>query len=307
VTIIEQAALRLEALRRSGLALHFADPAPAGADEVRRVGRAEAANAPRNRPIGVAPRFQLREPRRSVSLDLRALQASGHLVSMNTRSLLAEQFRCVKRPLLRNRQQQRQKRSPDPSLIMVTSALPGEGKTFCALNLAFSLVAEIGLSVLLVDADVVHPTLMARLGLGDERGLLELLTDPGLELADVALKTNVPRLTLLPAGRPHELSTELLSSASMAQLLRDLSADATDRIVLFDAPPLLLTNEAAVLASQVGQVVVVVEATRTPASAVEQAFALVASMPIVMAVLNKGRVPPPPKGSGYYYYLEGSA
>jgi protein-tyrosine kinase len=305
--LIEEAALRLEALQRSGLAspLPFGEPSAgrAPSDATR-----EAANAPLGRMTFRRPQRTAAAPRRALTLDLQRLQASGHLVSMKSRSLLAEQFRGVKRPLLQNRSR-RQPDGRDPSLIMVTSALPGEGKTFCAINLALSLAVEIDLSVLLIDADVVHPQVMARLGAEAEgdRGLLELLSDPKLELADVALRTNVPNLTVLPAGTPNGLSTELLSSGAMEQLLVELSAASADRIVVFDAPPLLLTNEAAVLASHVGQVVVVVEAARTPASAVRQAFELLKPIPVVLSVLNKGRTPQPPKGKGYYYYLEGSA
>jgi Mrp family chromosome partitioning ATPase len=175
--------------------------------------------------------------------------------------------------------------------------------------LAFSIAAEIDLSVLLVDADVVHPQVMTRLGADDcaGPGLLELLADAELDMADLELKTNVPNLTLLPAGTPHGLSTELLSSQAMKQLLSDLSAAREDRIVVFDGPPLLLTNEAAVLASHVGQVLVVVEASRTPAAAIQQAFELLKPVPVVMSVLNKGRTPPTPTGKGYYYYVQGSA
>lgn len=310
MNIIEEASRRLAALQRSGIAtqIPIGEMLTRPQDGPHADVRFHAANRPTTRMRSVPPRRGVAEPRRSVTLDYERLQASGHLVSMQTRSLLAEQFRCVKRPLLKNRLARQPDRN-DPSLIMVTSALPGEGKTFCAINLAFSIAAEIDLSVLLVDADVVHPQMMTRLGADHcaGPGLLELLADAELDIADFELKTNLPNLTLLPAGAPQGLSTELLSSQAMKQLLSDLSAARSGRIVIFDGPPLLLTNEAVVLASHVGQVLVVVEASSTPAAAIQQAFELLKPVPVVMSVLNKGRTPSAPIGKGYYYYVQGSA
>jgi receptor protein-tyrosine kinase len=199
----------------------------------------------------------------SVNLDLVRLERSGHLVPTQTRSALAEEFRQIKRPLLRHA------RSADAaarrlSLIMVTSALPLEGKTFCAINLAMSIAAEIDTSVLLVDADVVRPDVPPRLGFRADKGLLDVLGESGTSLAEVVLTTNVPKLSILPAGRRSAMSTELLASAAMERLLISLATEQPDRVVIFDAPPLLLTNEAKVLASRLGQVVLVVHASRTP-------------------------------------------
>jgi receptor protein-tyrosine kinase len=184
---------------------------------------------------------------------------------------------------------------------MVTSALPGEGKTFCAINLAMSLSIEVDTSVLLVDADVVRPDVLSQLGVTAEKGLLDLLSDPGLDVGDVLLKTNVPKLSLLAAGTHHDRSTELLASAAMERLLAELSSRYPDRVIIFDAPPLLVTNEAKVLASRMGQVVLVVEAESTSRSAVEQAMATLTQCPIVMSVLNKGRGPIQGHGYGSYY------
>jgi len=237
-------------------------------------------------------------PRRSVVLDLERLQAQGVIVVPSTRSTQAEQFRRIKRPLLANMRMPGA--SSRLSLIMVTSALPGEGKTFCAINLALSLAAEIDQRVLLVDADVVHPQLAPRLGVAAGAGLLDLLRLPSLQLGEVALGTNIDNLALLPAGAPDVLTTERLAGAAMQRLMQRL-ATGSQRIVVFDAPPLLATNEAAVLAGQVGQVLLVVEASRTPAAAVRRAFDALAERPIVLSVLNKTRAPRSAAGSGYYY------
>ncbi len=236
----------------------------------------------------------------TVHLDLPYLEELGHLVPHSKRSLLTEQFRHIKRPLLTNA------RSPlaaanRGSLLMVTSALPREGKTFFAINLALSMAAEIDTAVLLVDADVVRPELMKRLGVNAKLGLLDLLTRSDLALEDLVLHTNVPKLSLLPSGTPSALSSELLGSAAMESLLDELMKRFPDHIVIFDVPPLLVTNEAQVLASHVGQVVMVVHAASTPVADVRKAFDMVETCGVVMSVLNKTPTSTEAKGYGSYY------
>ncbi len=235
-----------------------------------------------------------------VQLDLEGLERNGKLVSLSRRSALSESFRQIKRPLLMN---VRQRRSPvqRATLIMVTSALPGEGKTFVAANLAMSLAAEIDTSVLLVDADVIRPALLTRLGVRAGLGLLDVLTRDDLDVDSVVLPTNVPKLSLLPSGTPHPMSTEVLASRAMESLLMELVARDPNRIVIFDVPPLLVTSEAQVMASRMGQVLMVVEASRTPSTAVAQAFAMLEDCPVVMSVLNKAPESSLTNGYGYYY------
>lgn len=293
--IIEQAAKRLEQLRRAGVEVPWtaaglseerfnamlrgadaaATPAAIVADE------AAAREAPATRP----PRLS-----REVTIDLERLAAMGYLVPGAVRSNLALDFRHIKRALLRTAQEQAQQTARRSSLIMVTSAVAGEGKTFCAVNLAMSIAMEVDTSVLLVDADVVRPSVTARLGIEADRGLLDVLNDPSLDLADVMLRTNLPKLTVLPAGTSNSRSTELLSSAAMDRLLAGLASRYSDRVIVFDAPPLLLTAESRVLASRVGQVLVVVDSSRTSASQVEEAFTAVESVPAVSSILNRSDV-----------------
>jgi protein-tyrosine kinase len=235
-----------------------------------------------------------------VQLDLTRLEQLGHLVPHSKRSVLTEQFRHIKRPLLNNA------RSPGAaanrgSLLMVTSALPREGKTFFSINLALSMAAEIDTAVLLVDADVVRPELMKRLGVNANVGLLDLLTRSDLELEQVVLHTNVPKLSLLPSGTHNELSSELLGSAAMETLLDQLMKRYPDHIVIFDVPPLLVTNEAQVLASHVGQVVMVVQAASTPVADIRKAFDMLDTCGVVMSVLNKTPTSTEAKGYGSYY------
>jgi receptor protein-tyrosine kinase len=156
-----------------------------------------------------------------------------------------------------------------------------------AVNLAMSLAMEVDSTVLLVDADVARPAIPTRLGFVQERGLLDLLTDKSLELADVMVRTSVERLSILPAGTPHSRATELLASESMDRLVEEMTSRYPERILVFDAPPLLPSTESRVLATHMGQVIVVVHADRTTQGDITQALATIEACPVVMTVLNK--------------------
>jgi protein-tyrosine kinase len=189
------------------------------------------------------------------------------------------------------------------NLVMVTSALPGEGKSFTAINLAMSMAAEMDRTVLLVEADLAKPAICRYLGIsGPEKGLVDYLAEPGLELSKLLLKTNVPKLSLLPAGQQRPNATELLASSGMRELMAQLSQRYPDRIVVFDSPPLLLSNEAVVLAGLMGQIVMVVEAGKTQQARVKDAIALLDQNQVIGVVLNKQVVG---SGTGYGYYQGG--
>ena len=224
---------------------------------------------------------------RSANLDFERIRAAGFLVPDTQRSRIKEEYRHIKRPLLINADGKGASTVEHPNLVMVTSARPGEGKTFTACNLALSIASERNRTVLLVDADVIKPAMARTLGVEAELGLVDYLIDERLDLADVLVDTNVPSLTLLPAGSPYHLSTELLAGERMRKLAAELSGRYADRIVIFDSPPLLQTTEASILASLMGQVLVVVEAERTPQSQVREALALLDSNQIVGFVLEQ--------------------
>jgi Mrp family chromosome partitioning ATPase len=155
--------------------------------------------------------------------------------------------------------------------------------------------------VLLVDADVVRPSIMTRLGLqGRFKGLLDLLSDTSLELPDLILKTNVPKLSVLPAGAPSTHSTELLASDAMQELLHDIATRYSDRIVIFDAPPLLSTTESRVLAARMGQILMVVAAGSTEQLDLAQAFTALEPCPTVLCVLNRSHNDSEQRHYGYY-------
>ena len=223
-----------------------------------------------------------------VEIDLTKLHSAGFVTPDLPKSLTAEEFRVLKRPLLSNIV------SPaapirNANLIMVTSSLPGEGKSFTAINLAMSIAMELDRTVLLVDADVARPSLPGVLGLPEQKGLLDVLQDKSLKLGDVLLKTNVDKLTILTAGTRDTHATELLASEAMGRLLNEMARRYSDRVIIFDSPPLLVTTEARVLATRMGQIVFVVRAEETPQNAVKEALGAIEACPVKLMVLNQAR------------------
>lgn len=223
-----------------------------------------------------------------VTVDVERLEALGMITPTSSkRSKIAEEYRLIKRPLLDNAANKGATVASNTNLITVTSSLPGEGKTFTAINLAISIATERDKTVLLVDADVAKPSVMRILGIKAEKGLTDYLLGEVNSLSDVLLKTDVPNLTILPAGKRDLHSTELLASENMRMLLQEMSVRYPDRIIIFDSPPLLATSEASVLANQMGQIMVVVEAGSTSQEVFKEAIALIDPEMIIGLVLNK--------------------
>jgi receptor protein-tyrosine kinase len=245
-------------------------------------------------------------PGKQVMLDLNRLRDAGLVdPKSNKTNRTTEEFRRIKRPLLMHIRGEGATVVDNANMIMVTSALAGEGKTFTSINLAMSIAMEMDKTVLLIDADVAKPDVTSRLGIEAEKGLIDVLLDDGLTLPDVLLRTDIPKLTLLPSGSRHVHSTELLASERMRQLTLELSSRYSDRIVIFDSPPLLLTSEARVLAGLMGQVVLVTEESRTPQHAVKEAAEMLNDNEIVGIVMNKGthrKDSDSYGGYGYYPY-----
>jgi len=238
---------------------------------------------------------------RHVELNLARLHQLGMVTQEGGRTSVAEDFRIIKRPLLRNARGDHE--TPPVrhgNLIVVTSAMQGEGKTYCAVNLAMSIAMEMDITVLLVDADVARPSVLKVLGLPPEPGLMDILLGDQTGLADVILRTNVPTLSLLPAGRANKHATELLASRNMSLLLTEIAERYADRIVIFDSPPLLMTTEASVLAGHMGQVLMVVESERTSQHAVSEALRHIERCPHVHLIYNKSTAFPGTEYYGYY-------
>ena len=260
------------------------------------------ANAVRDTGPGTGPGAAGQaEARAPITINLARLQQMGMVTPDGGRSSAAEDFRIIKRPLLRSALAATSAGAVNGKLIVVTSALPGEGKTWCAVNLALSMAMEKDHRVLLVDADVARPSVLKLLGLAPAPGLMEHLLSERHSLADLILRTNIANLSLLPAGRPDPHATELLASQAMRALLADIASRYADRIVIFDSPPLLLTSEASVLASQMGQVVMVVESEATTQRDVKEALRRLETCARVELICNKTRAFP---GAGYYGYYD---
>jgi protein-tyrosine kinase len=228
------------------------------------------------------------EPRAAVQIDFDRLRAAGFMTPTSPRSQLVECFRAVKRSLLRTAFPEESAAPENNSnVVMVTSAAPGEGKTFFALNLAMSISIERDLFVLLIDGDSNRRSLGRLLGAEEERGLVDLLAEETGDVGDIMLRTNVPNLSFMPAGRPHTHGAELLSSKQMGALMRDLGARYPDRIIIIDTPPVLATNEGVVLSSYVGQTVLVVEKDITTKKNLRQTLAMLKGGRNVACVLNR--------------------
>ena len=235
---------------------------------------------------------------RHINIDFAILRARGLLTSDDERSSLAEEYRMIKRPLLANAFGANPVKSGN--LIMVTSSLPGEGKTFTTINLAISIAMELDRTVLLVDADVAKPRMPEYLGFRSEHGLLDILRQGTRDLSNVILRTNIENLSILPAGRTYARATELLASEAMDRLIAELANRYPDRLVIFDSPPLLATSEASVLASHMGQIVMVAEADKTPKNALREALSrLEGACDVIGMVLNKSASH---NAGGYGYY-----
>ena len=281
-TLIEQATQRLEQLRKAGVAIE--DIGFASNTALRNEPLALPEIAALSATVPAPPKPSVAS--KCVDLDFEALERNGIVTPMAPRSRIADQYRVIKRPLIRNAMGKGTAAIAHGNLIMVTSALAGEGKSFTSLNLAISIAAELDNTVMLVDADVARPSILPMLGLPASRGLLDVLEDSA-ELSSVLLRTNIDKLTILPSGTAHPRATELLASEAMRNLLNDIATRYADRIVIFDSPPLLLTTEARVLASHMGQVVVVVQAGKTLQSDVQSALATIDSCPVRMMLLNQ--------------------
>ena len=235
---------------------------------------------------------------RKLNIDFALLRARGLLTSDDERSSLAEEYRMIKRPLLANAFGSNPLKNGN--LIMVTSSLPGEGKTFTAINLAISIAMELDRTVLLVDADVAKPRMPEYLGFSAEHGLLDILRQGTRDLSNVILRTNIDKLSILPAGRTYARATELLASEAMDRLIAELANRYPDRLVIFDSPPLLATSEASVLASHMGQIVMVAEIDKTPKNALREALSrLDGACDVIGMVLNKSASH---NAGGYGYY-----
>lgn len=239
---------------------------------------------------------------RRVQIDREALRAEGLLAPEKQARKLAEEYRQIKRPLLANAAGRGAESIPRANLIMVGSAVPGEGKTFTAINISLSLALEKDWSIVLVDGDVAKPHLTRLFGLQSEPGLLDLLHAPAGSFDDYVVPTDVRGLALMPTGSADEHAFELIVSARMGALAQHLTDSDPARIIVFDSPPLLATSEAPALASHLGQIIVVVRAGHTSRQRVRQAIDKLDPDKAVNLVLNQAELGGETLAYGQYGY-----
>ncbi len=235
-----------------------------------------------------------------VTLNRQRLMKEGLLTPEHEESPLREQYRMVKRRLIATAFARDHFGTNPPNLIEITSSLDGEGKTFTTFNLGMSIAMERDVTVLLVDADLTQRKLSRLTGLADKKGLAEFLTGRVDDLSDIVFRTDVPRMSVIPAGASHPDAPELIASENMRACTRELAGRYGDRVILFDTTPLLMNTQAAALASHMGQILVVVEAGRTNATAVSEAVGLFAEADVSRNLLLNKSVQS--RNYGYYGY-----
>lgn len=240
---------------------------------------APAPASPTARPVA-------RTVRRRVAIDRERLADHGLLVPDAPVDVLAEEFRLAKRQVLLTARKVADADDARGRMVLISSARPNEGKTFCAINLAISLAAEKDVEVLLVDADFAKPDVPGRLGVDAGPGLLDALADPSFDVESCILDTDIANLTLLPAGTLRANDTELLASNHAHALLNGLAKADPRRIVIFDSPPALAASPASVLALNVGQTLIVVRADRTTEGDLRETVALLDGCDQLQLLIN---------------------
>lgn len=268
----------------------------------------EAAPAVEPAPVKPSSRKEIAKvapatlPSRQGKIDRDRLAARGMVVPGAPVTGIAEEYRIVKREIIRNFAGTANRPVvPRGHRVLIASANPGEGKTFSAVNLALSLAVEADHDVLLIDADIAKPSVLDALGLQDGPGLMDALADPHLPLGDCLIQTDIPGLKVMPAGTQHMHDTELLASARTETLLAQLEAGAPGRIIILDSPPVLAASPAAVLAGHVGQLIMVVRADETLESSLRDAIGLMAACPHIQLLLNGVKFSPGGRRFGTYY------
>ena len=220
-------------------------------------------------------------------IDEEQLIRRGLLAPLDQAIPVADEFRRIKRPLIDNAMKLESGHENHMNLIVVASALPGTGKTFCSVNLAASISLERELNVLLVDADVAKPHISTAFGLADKPGLIDILADENTPTESVLVRTDLNDIQVLPAGRKHSQSTELLASERMEEVMHELATRYPDRMIVMDSPPLLVTSEAQAAARQAGQIVFIVESGRTTDKDIQEALELLDRNKAINVILNK--------------------
>jgi Mrp family chromosome partitioning ATPase len=278
-----------------------AAPTPMAASTSAPVAKAAGAHVPAAEPQAPSVFTSEQHP-----IDRDRLRENGLIVPEGSVTALLEEFRIVKRQLLvQAAELRRQKADPRAQRVLISSPHPGEGKTYCATNLALSIAAEKESDVLLVDADFAKPSILSALGLPGGPGLMDALMDETADVVDFVLGTDIPGLWVLPAGDATTNDSEYLTSARAAKVFDRLTQNAPNRMVIFDSPPALAASPAAELAKYVGQVLMIVRADSTGQGALEDAVSLLSACPNIQLLLNGAQFSPSGRRFGTYYGYKG--
>ncbi|MDN3645278.1 capsular biosynthesis protein [Pontixanthobacter aestiaquae] len=257
-------------------------------------------------PVPAASRELVVEPQatsvalsgQKYEIDREFLREQGLIVPEGTITGLIEEFRIVKRQILKAAKDKGTGRS---RRVLICSPHPGEGKTFCATNLAIAMAAERDSEVLLIDGDFAKPSILSTLGLPKGPGFMDCLADPAVNPEDLVMGTDIGSLWVLPAGNQTNSDSEYLASERTAEVLDRLTVGAPNRIIIFDSPPALAASPAAELAKHVGQSVLVARADKTGQSALEDACQLLSACPDIKLLLNAAHFSPSGRNFGSYY------
>lgn len=246
--------------------------------------------------------FSMPENTTQPPLDMAALERAGLVVGHKVRTRISEEFRITVGHILRSLQTNYSPGRGSPNVLMVTSARPGEGKSFSTLNLAGSMAQHTQREVLLVDVDAKQRSISVELGLGDRPGLLDMSTNPTLRVEDVIVRTAIPHLSVVPIGSGHTIGAELTAARPMSTLIERVARRFPNAIVLLDAPPCLSTSDPATLAPYVGQIVMVVEAEKTQRNEIIAALDLIKACPAITLMLNKIKLTTSYTFGAYHYF-----
>jgi exopolysaccharide/PEP-CTERM locus tyrosine autokinase len=237
-----------------------------------------------------------------LTIDLEALRARGLLPEAGQERRLADQYRRIKRPILNRVRELTGQFGHRAQILMVASALPGDGKTFTSVNLALSIARERDFSVLLIDADVSKRHITRAFGLENRSGLLDAVVQQTTYVDAFTVTTDIPNFSILPAGRPQDTATELLSSVTMMAVTANLCYADPQRVLVFDSSPLLVSSEARAIASLATQIILVVRAGVTPQVAVREAKASVEESKLTGIIFNGNQKAMGDDYYGYGYY-----
>jgi receptor protein-tyrosine kinase len=267
-------------------------------------GRAVVDTSLRAPPVLVEPNSSLSMPDtvQTPPLDMASLEKAGMVVGHKVRTRISEEFRITVGHILRSMHANYSPGKGAPNVLMVTSARPGEGKSFSSLNLAGSIAQHTQREVLLVDVDAKQRSISAELGLADRPGLLDLSTNSALRIEDVIVRTAIPHLSIITVGSGHTIGTEISPTRPVTNLVERIARRFPNAVVLLDAPPCLSTSDPSTLAPFVGQIVLIVEAERTQRNEVVAALDLIKACPSITLMLNKIRLTTSYTFGAYHYF-----